>query len=105
MNPVEALQAVGLNPIVIDGADDLGRQLEGLLRQRETNVEFVTRIMEFCPHGALGQAFVMEALDAYCQLVKDAPPGIFDNGLLAEGVWLRVGEWLEGELFARHGKA
>ena len=37
----------------------------------ETNTEFIERIMNFCPHGALIQAFVLEALNRYAEQVAD----------------------------------
>ncbi len=101
---VESLRASGLEPIIVDDADDLATQLEGLLRKRETNVEFMTRIMEFCPHGALGQAFVMEALRGYCSLIEEATDEECDSGFMATGTWKRIGKWLQGELDARFAK-
>ena len=38
----------------------------------ETNTEFLERIMNFCPHGALIQAFVLEALNRYAEQVIGA---------------------------------
>jgi hypothetical protein len=35
----------------------------------KTNVEFITQVMTFSQHGALMQAFVMEALRSYAETV------------------------------------
>lgn len=37
--------------------------------QRQTNIELVTDIMDFSRYGALAQAFVISALEAYSQEV------------------------------------
>jgi hypothetical protein len=68
----------------------------------ETNVEFVTRIMEFCPKGALGQAFVIEAIARYAGQVA-AAPAFKDNDLLSGEAWKEIGVWLKGELDAKYG--
>lgn len=94
---IDQLTAVGLEPIVIDDE-------EKLPRYRETNVEFITRVMDFCPHGALGQAFILHALDVYCQMVEVADEAEFDNGLFSSGAWKGVGKWMQGELDARFAK-
>lgn len=104
VNFVEAMAAAGLQPIFIDDADDLGEQLDKLLRQRETNVEFMTRLMEYCPQGAIGQAFIIEALTHYCAAVKEAPAEECESGLLAPGLWKNVGVWMQSELDKRFAK-
>lgn len=40
----------------------------------QTNVEFVVELMEFSAHGALIQAFVLQALTYYAQLVAATGP-------------------------------
>jgi len=97
---IDHFKAAGLEPIVIDENTDFGK----LPRVRETNTEFITRVMEFCPHGPLGQAFILHALDVYCQLVEAADETEFDNGMFSSGAWKGVGKWMQGELDARFEK-
>lgn len=104
MNNIEALQAAGLNPIILDDADTLGDQLDRALRQRETNVEFMTRLMEYCPQGAIGQAFIIEALTHYCTVIREASDAECENGLLAPGLWKRVGSWMQSEIDNRYAR-
>ena len=68
----------------------------------ETNVEFVTRVMEFCPKGALAQAFVIEAIARYAGQVAVAP-AFKDNDLLSGEAWKEIGVWLKGELDTKYG--
>lgn len=95
---INALEALGLHPITIN--DDEPK----LPRKRETNVEFITRVMESCPQGPLGQAFILHALDVYCQIVDAADEAEFDNGLFSSGAWKSTGKWLQSELDARFEK-
>lgn len=105
MNPIEALQAAGLEPIIIDDADDLGRQLDSLLRKRETNTEFLSRIMTFgCPTGPLVQPFIMYAVEYYAQAVSRVDVAELDNGLFSGEDWKATGAWLESELAKHYGR-
>lgn len=71
MNPVDALRASGLNPIVIDEDTDF----DSLPNFRQmNNVEFVEDLMERNPAGALGQAFILEAIGRYAKEVCKAEP-------------------------------
>ncbi|SDI59015.1 hypothetical protein [Variovorax sp. OV700] len=52
-----------------------------------TNVEFVTDLMAFSAHGALIQAFVIQALDRYSQMVVAATPEALDTALVSGHAW------------------
>lgn len=53
----------------------------------QTNVEFVVELMEFSAHGALIQAFVLQALTYYAQLVAAKPPEALDTALVSGRAW------------------
>lgn len=53
----------------------------------QTNVEFVTDLMEFSAHGALIQAFVLQALDQYSKRVAAATPEALDTALVSGHAW------------------
>jgi len=56
----------------------------------ETNVELVTRLMEFSPTGAMMQAFVITAIEKYSQMVLAMPQeqrNRMDRGLISYAVW------------------
>lgn len=91
---LEGLEAAGLNPIVIDENFDFARM--PLLR--ETNTEFVTRVMTVgCPTGALIQAFVIEALTRYADDVVESTD-VWDNGLISHDTWKKTAAFLKAEL-------
>jgi hypothetical protein len=50
--------------------------------QPETNVEFVTRMMEFSNYGALAQLFVLEAVRNWSNLVAEADPAKVDSPMI-----------------------
>jgi len=52
-----------------------------------TNVEFVTELMEYSAHGALIQAFVLQALTQYAQRVAATDPEALDTGMVSGHVW------------------
>lgn len=69
MNLIDALEASGLHPILIDEETDFEN-----LRRPMTNIEFVTDLMNYNPAGALAQAFILEAISRYAKDVMDAEP-------------------------------
>ncbi|MBK1683439.1 hypothetical protein [Rhodoferax fermentans] len=108
MNPIEALRASGLNPIVIDEDTDLDSALGELLGETatpprpETNEEFIARVMNFgCPTGALIQSFIIEALMQYSQKVSESD-AVWDNGLLNSATCKRTAVWLLAEINAKY---
>lgn len=52
-----------------------------------TNVEFVTDLMEFSAHGALIQAFVLQALTQYADRVAATDPKALDTSLVSGHAW------------------
>lgn len=52
-----------------------------------TNVEFVTELMEFSAHGALIQAFVMQALEQYAKRVAAMTPEALDTPMVSGHAW------------------
>lgn len=96
---IDAMDAAGLKPIIVDEDTDLE------LKRCETNEEFLVRIMNYgCPHGALVQPFVIEALMRYARDVA-AAPAFEGNAFVSGEAWKRVGVWLLGELEAKYGSS
>lgn len=52
-----------------------------------TNVEFVTELMEFSAHGALIQAFVMQALEQYARRVASMDSEALDTPMVSGRAW------------------
>ena len=57
------------------------------MNQPETNVEFITDLMEHSNHGALIQAFVIHAIYRYAKKVAAAKPQDLDTNLLSGHAW------------------
>lgn len=58
---------------------------------RLDNVQFVTRLMNFSPKGGLVQAFIIEAIRAYCEaIVKEPKPETDDHGFISNIVWYEL---------------
>jgi hypothetical protein len=69
--------------------------------QPETNVEFVTRIMEFSNYGALAQLFVLEAIRNWSDLVAKADPVNVDSPMISGQAWVGVAREIKQKLEAR----
>lgn len=54
---------------------------------RRTNVEFVVELMEYSAHGALIQAFVLEAIGRYARTVASRTPQELDTPLVSGRAW------------------
>ncbi len=61
-------------------------------KRRETNEEFVVRLMNFGPFGAMQQIFILTAIENYAKAVVAAPP--MEHGLIDGMTWKKCGEWL-----------
>jgi len=57
------------------------------MKQPETNIEFITRIMDFSKNGALMQPYILEALRIYSERIKDADLSSMDNGMICPDAW------------------
>jgi hypothetical protein len=67
-------------------------------RKRETNEEFMKRIMTFCPTGAMSQMFIMDAIAQHADRVSTAPP--VEHPLIDGDAWKRTATWIAAELEA-----
>lgn len=72
-------------------------------KKPETNVQFITRVMEHSRCGALMQAFIIEAVSKYATACAQKPASTFDSNLLNGEAWLACAKELEAELAAKYG--
>jgi len=73
---------------------------------RQTNVEFVTELMEFSRYGAMAQLFVLQALDMYSHAVANAPSESHSDsgGFINLEVWQDVAKEIAHKIDQRNGK-
>lgn len=55
------------------------RKAKGPRNRAETNVQFIRRLMEYSPYGALAQMFVIDAIDKWANHIGNMPPEIFQE--------------------------
>ena len=67
----------------------------------QTNVEFVTNMMEFSRFGALAQVFIIQAIDQYSKRVAEADPATIDGGFISGQAWVGVAKEIQQKLEAR----
>lgn len=68
-----------------------------------TNEDFVRYIMNYNPHGALVQAFVIQALSSYCELVLEAGVGPSENGLINSKAWRDIASYINNLMEQKYG--
>lgn len=73
---------------------------------RETNTEFITRLMEFSPAGALAQVMIIQAIDTFTREVANAPLEDLRGGsrMVSAESWQATAQWLQKEMTARLGQ-
>lgn len=70
------------------------------MNQPETNIELITRIMDYSPTGALTQIVVMTALERYCEsvcILGDTEPDNWPS-LISWPAWKESCEYILNEL-------
>lgn len=55
--------------------------------QPQSNVDFVVDLMDHSAHGALIQAFVLQALERYARSVAASTPEMLDTELVSGRAW------------------
>lgn len=63
-----------------------------------TNVELVTRLMEYPKSGPLMQAMVLQALDQFACMVLASEPGSLESPMVSEASWRACAEELRESL-------
>ena len=70
-------------------------------KEPETNVEFVTRMMEFSNYGPLAQLFILEAIRNWSELVAKADPVKVDSPMISGQAWIGVAREIKEKMEAR----
>lgn len=68
---------------------------------RMTNVEFITKMMEYSQYGVLAQCFVIEALSKWsAQVAKASPEEISkaSNGFISGEAWVGVAKEIHDKI-------
>lgn len=68
-----------------------------------TNVEFVVELMEHSAHGALIQAFVIQALEQYARRVAETDPQALDTPMVSGHAWHGCAVEVRDKLSRRFG--
>jgi hypothetical protein len=72
-----------------------------MAKRNETNVEFVTRMMEFSNYGALAQLFILESIRNWSELVAKADPVKVDSPMISGQAWVGVAKEIQEKMTAR----
>jgi hypothetical protein len=67
------------------------------------NVKFIRDLMTFSKHGALTQAFIVEAIMRYAEQVSKAPADESDTALISGRAWKGVAEDIYKQMTERYG--
>lgn len=68
------------------------------MKKRETNTKMLNRVMEFNPHGALMQGFIIQGLEQWCDNVIAASDQIPEHGFVSKAAWLGCATHLKEQL-------
>lgn len=71
---------------------------------RTSNIEFLTELMSFSPHGALVQAFVIEAIRSYSAHIVEAEIEYNPNALIDPATWQAIGKDVLRQIEEKYGK-
>ena len=69
--------------------------------KRSTNTEFVKELMERSKHGALAQAFVLQALEHYAYEVLKDESEWSPNSMVSQQAWRGLAQETLGKITAR----
>lgn len=72
-------------------------------RSNETNEEIVLNIMSFSKHGALAQAFVIDALTKWSAIIAKEDPAKFDSPMMNGNAWVGVAKEISDKLAEKYG--
>lgn len=56
----------------------------------KTNEDLVLHLMQYSPRGALCQAFIIQAIERYCDDVIKAGPEACDSGFISGEAWVDI---------------
>lgn len=59
-------------------------------KKLKTNEDLVRDLMNYSPHGALCQAFIMQAIQEFARQVAAKPASDFDSGFMHGATWVGV---------------
>ncbi|WP_260685175.1 hypothetical protein [Variovorax sp. KBS0712] len=69
-----------------------------------TNIEFVSDLMTYSAHGALIQAFVLQALEQYARRVAETDPEALDTPMVSGRAWHGCAVEVRDKLARRLGR-
>lgn len=72
------------------------------MNDRKTNEEFVVEIMNFSRHGAIVQAFVIESLRYYSELISKTNPKEVDTAFISGSLWKDIAIEIQEKLKANY---
>jgi|TARA_Y100000296_G_scaffold80796_1_gene106851 hypothetical protein len=76
-------------------------------KRNETNVEFITRVMEFANTGPLAQMFLIDAIGKWSKHIVDDRENVIkemENGFVNGEAWVAAAEEWKCELDEKYGK-
>lgn len=60
-------------------------------KKLKTNTDLIVDLMERSPHGALCQAFIIQAVEQFAKQVAAKTPADFDNAMISGKSWHGIG--------------
>lgn len=72
--------------------------------KNETNVEFVTKLMEFSNHGPLAQLFVLDALEKWSKIIASKDASDLDSPMICGAAWKSTAQEINDKINARFAK-
>lgn len=57
------------------------------MKKQLTNEEFIVELLNFSPYGGLAQAFIVEAIRHYSQIVAETPIPTDNGGFINPVAW------------------
>lgn len=74
-------------------------------RKRETNIQFVTRLMTFGGHGPVDQIFIIEAIRFYLEhTIANCPDEDDGKAFISNKLWLKIAKDLNVLFEEKYGK-
>jgi hypothetical protein len=98
---VEEVETPRADACLIIALSSRTKQTQGRneMKKHKTNIQMIKHLMEFSRHGALMQAFIMDALDKQSKAIAKMDPAEIDTGGFINGeAWINCAKELQEAL-------